>query len=213
MEKKRKDKNNPKNKYLKLRRSRSKEKKREQKEKINKYNPYFIYLSKESNKKKLNKLENVSNFDENSEITIFEKKEYTKEYIKKFNSSILIKDIEEIYLDETIPEYQILKLKDIVNQINNNEIVFEKVKDNINKIGIILNEKEFNDIIQQILDKNIKNNIKYNNYKNNIINCISYIKKCDENNIEELGIGDWGLGNGDWAQHPIHHPQYPNPQL
>ena len=188
MEKKRKTKNNPKKKYSKLRRSRSrsKEKKREQIEKRNEYNPYFIYLSKESNKKKLNKLENVSNFDENSEITIFEKKEYTKEYIKKCNSSILIKDIEEIYLDETIPEYQILKLKNIVNQINNNEIVFEKVKDNINKIGIILNEKEFNDIIQQILDKNIKNNIKYNNYKNNIINCISYIKKCDENNIEEL---------------------------
>ena len=50
---------------------------------------------------------------------------------------VFIKDIKEIYLDETIPEYQILKLKDIVNQISNNKLVFEKVKNNINKIGII----------------------------------------------------------------------------
>ena len=59
----------------------------------------------------------VSNFDENYEITIFEKKEYTKEFIKKCKK--VFKDIEEIYLDEIIPKHQILKLKDIVNQLNN----------------------------------------------------------------------------------------------
>jgi len=24
-----------------------------------------------------------------------------------------------------------------------------------------------------------------------------------------MGIGDWGLGIGDWAQSPIPNPQYP----
>jgi hypothetical protein len=27
-----------------------------------------------------------------------------------------------------------------------------------------------------------------------------------------MGIGDWGLGIGDWAQSPIPNPQSPNPQ-
>jgi len=27
-----------------------------------------------------------------------------------------------------------------------------------------------------------------------------------------LGIGDWGLGIGDWAQSPIPHPPYPKPK-
>ena len=27
-----------------------------------------------------------------------------------------------------------------------------------------------------------------------------------------MGIGDWGLGSGDWAQSPIPNPQSPNPQ-
>ena len=27
-----------------------------------------------------------------------------------------------------------------------------------------------------------------------------------------MGIGDWGLGIGDWAQSPIPNPQIPNPQ-
>jgi len=26
-----------------------------------------------------------------------------------------------------------------------------------------------------------------------------------------MGIGDWGLGIGVWAQSPIPNPQYPNP--
>jgi len=26
-----------------------------------------------------------------------------------------------------------------------------------------------------------------------------------------LGIGDWGLGIGEWAQSPIPNPQSPNP--
>ena len=28
-----------------------------------------------------------------------------------------------------------------------------------------------------------------------------------------MGIGDWGLGIGDWAQSPIPNPQSPNPQI
>jgi len=27
-----------------------------------------------------------------------------------------------------------------------------------------------------------------------------------------MGIGDWGLGIGDWAQSPIPNPPIPNPQ-
>jgi len=27
-----------------------------------------------------------------------------------------------------------------------------------------------------------------------------------------MGIGDWGLGIGDWAQSPIPNPRIPNPQ-
>jgi len=32
-------------------------------------------------------------------------------------------------------------------------------------------------------------------------------------NIEDMGIGDWGLGIGDWGLGPIPNPQSPSPKI
>jgi len=41
-----------------------------------------------------------------------------------------------------------------------------------------------------------------------MLNCLKYKYKFNFYNIAK-GIGDWGLGIGDWAQSPIPNPQSP----
>ena len=150
----------------------------------------FIYLSKETNKYSYLELKPISNFlasktgekkEENtSHETLFERKELSLKILKNENKS----ELKNINIDNSLPEYQKIILSDIIKKINQKEIEFFEAEEIIQKAGVVLSEKEYNDEINKLNDKEILNKIKYKNYKLNLIDCLNYLLTYNDNDDE-----------------------------
>ena len=150
----------------------------------------FIYLSKETNKYSYLELKPISNFlasktgekeEENTpHETLFERKELSLKILKNENKS----ELKNINIDNSLPEYQKIILSDIIKKINQKEIEFFEAEEIIQKAGVVLSEKEYNDEINKLNDKEILNKIKYKNYKLNLIDCLNYLLTYNDNDDE-----------------------------
>ena len=144
----------------------------------------FNYLSKESDNKRTNinikpikdymiSLSPKDSKEKALEETLFNRKELS---LKLFINNIT-KDLEEVNVDNTLHQYQSYHLENIIQKLNTKEKIFNDMKEEIQKAGVVLTEKEFFEKINKLSEKELLAQIKYKNYKINFINCLDYLLK------------------------------------
>ncbi len=144
----------------------------------------FNYLSKESDNKRTNinikpikdymiSLSPKDSKEKALEETLFNRKELS---LKLFINNIT-KDLEEVNIDNTLHQYQSYHLENIIQKLNTKEKIFNDMKEEIQKAGVVLTEKEFFEKINKLSEKELLAQIKYKNYKINFINCLDYLLK------------------------------------
>ena len=153
------------------------------------YNPIYNYLSKESKKEEKYDLLPLTNFINQNKtsnniykVTLFNKKKLSQKLLNEQKDI----NIEKIDIDQTLHEFQKRYLSSIVNEINKNSLISDEHKEKIIKCGIILTEKEFQDELVKIKDKSLIENIQYQNFKQNLLRCLKYLLKFNENENEDI---------------------------
>ncbi len=141
----------------------------------------YNFLSKESDKNRIISFKPLKNFSllssekkrpkEESEETLFSRKKLS---IKILDEKKNETNIEEYKFDNTLHQYQKILLSKIVEKINNNEVSFSEVKEEIQKAGVVLTLQEFNEI-KKIKDKNKLADITYINYKKTLKNGLEFL--------------------------------------
>jgi len=175
-------------KSMSLEKKRSRSRSYKNKEKTPKKNKnctnIYNYMSKESFKEEKYGLLTLNDFlKENnnskieSKVTLFNKKKISQILLNEQN----YRNLEQVDIDNTLHEFQQNYLLSIVNVINKSAIMTEEQNEKIIKCGIILTEKEFQDGLDKINDKTLIKNIKYQNYKQSLIECINYLLKFNKN--------------------------------
>ena len=148
-----------------------------------------IFLSNEAYERK-----SIFDFQELPKIhknfngyTHFQRKAMVEDYYKHKNGQYTINEL--LALDDTNVNLQMEYAKKIVDKINLEKDT-EKIKileEKIIKSQIIIDEGEYNKIIEKIMDKNLKKKLSYINYKSTLINTFEYIleKNGDDNSAEK----------------------------
>lgn len=145
-------------------------------------NENFNFLSKESDKNRIIVLKPLLDFfsmipeKKEFEETLFHRKELSIKFLAEKQNEI---NLEKYRIDNTLHKYHIILLSKIIKEINNNEKNVSEVKEEIQKAGVVLTQEEFEEI-NKINDKKSLENIKYENYKVNLKECLSFLLKFTE---------------------------------
>ena len=145
------------------------------------YNIHFSYLSKEGKKGQINDFKPIeinAKLQENN--SLFKRKENTLNILKNIKDIANI-ELNENILDNTLHEFQIIKLSNNIKKLNEDEKLIEKHKDDIEKSGIVLSEEEYNRELDNIVKKDLIHLLKYKNYKEYIIKCVEYLEQYNKN--------------------------------
>ena len=151
-------------------------------------NAKFNYLSKTSQKNTFDLMqidnlfeESIPDLENNSE-NLFERKKNSKKYLE------IQKDINlnKPNLDNTLHEFQKKFLSLIIQKVNEDNKNIEQLKDFIKKCGVVLTQKEFQEELNKIKNAELFNDIKYKDFKVNIINSLEYLLTYD--NIKDIDL-------------------------
>ena len=170
-----------------------KRKRGDSKEKKEKETELNIVLSNEAyeNKSIFNFGELSINDSKFNNYSHFERKNIVEDYFHTKNNNNIYTFDELLFLDDTNKNLQIKYIEIIVDKINQ-EKDFEKIKiyeEKILKSLIIIDENNYNEVIDKISDENLKKKLTYVNYKKALINSLKAILNENddkENNEKEI---------------------------
>ena len=143
-------------------------------------------------KSKIIELNDISEFNLESQIeleppepdlTLFQTKDLAQKYFleNKYNIESILQ------YDDTNKQIQEKYLSIAVNKLNSNnkKEMLNIIQEKIEKCGIILDKKVYEDEIKTIKDENIRKNLEYIDYRLSIINTLTYIKENKNGNANE----------------------------
>ena len=155
---------------------------------MNVSNPFIYSNESFKNQSILKDSPEISYYPQDEEPILFNKKDLAIELLglREFDNSISIEKV--LYYDNTYAKGQKVYLNLAINILLDEKDETKKLVllEKINKSSIILNEKEYNEEINK-LPSEIKEKVKYNNYKIILIDVLELISKGNiEDKIKEL---------------------------